>query len=296
MTRWNAIPLRQQGKPWPGLNTAGGKIDPGVGFLEDGSFNAIINEEDILEKRKGMIRGLDERFDGPVCGLFRYTDECGAEYVVVADSSGINVRTPFNIPVFLGSDSLPNDGFDTLDTTRWSPTTDYEVFQGALQLNILSSLTSDEFVSESRLMQWFKPSVLTSYQVEIEYEMVAGSTLQVVSVVIKRTGSTYLEAVVFLNGSDYFVRLNLVQAGVRSDLQQSVLQGSALANGFLRLSYNSETRIATVRVIPSGGSQVTLSSTLSEAQDANLGQNSAIGIARESEDQVQIAGVTGSAL
>lgn len=296
MTRWVSIPLRPQGQPWPGLDTRGGKLDPGKGFLEDGSFNAVINEADILEKRKGLIRGLDERFDGPVCGLFRYTDECGNEYVVVADSSGIFVRTPFNIPVFLGSDSLPNDGFDTLDTTRWSPTTAYEVFQGALQLSAFAALSSDEFVATSQLMTWFKPSVLTSYQVEIEYAMVVGEAIQVVCVVIKKNGTTYLQANLFLNGSDYVVRLSLVVLGVLSTLSESVLGGATLANGFLRLGYNAETRVATVRVIPSGGSQVTLTAALSEAQDANLGQDSSIGISCASEAEVEIGGVTGGSL
>src|SRR5690606_999191 len=126
MTNWREIPLRPHGTPWPGLNTRGGVLDPGAGQLEDGPFNPIVNEADVLEKRKGFVRGLNERFTGVVCGLFRYTDNCGVEYLVVADEDGIHVRQPFSIPSFLGSDALPFDDFEELQTTRWSPTTAYE--------------------------------------------------------------------------------------------------------------------------------------------------------------------------
>lgn len=280
MTRFAEFPLRPQGQPWPGLNTRGGRLDPGQGQLEDGSFNGVINEADILEKRKGIIRGIDERFEGVVCGLFKYTSECGIEYLIVADEESIKVRTPFNVPVFLGTDSLPNDDFSTLDTTRWNNTTDYEVFLSSLVLVEDAAVSADSFVAESRLMQWFKASVLTSYQCEIQYALVAMTELQVVAVVIKRTGSTYLQANVISSGSDYSVSLELVQSTVRTTLGTSVLSGASIAGGFLRLSYNAETRVATARVIPSGGSIVTVEATLTEAQDANLGQNTAIGISR----------------
>lgn len=300
MTNWVEFPLRPQGQPWPGLNTRGGRLDPGQGYLEDGSKNAVINESDILEKRKGIIRGLNERFDGVVCGLFRYTDECGVEYVIVADQTSIKVRTPFDIPTFLGSDSLPNDGFtQELDTTRWNNTTDYETFLGALQLKGSSESVSDAFIPTTRMLEWFKPSVLTSYQVEIEYNMVAESVgQQVAGVIIKRTGTTYLEADVVLTPTGYSVALYLVQNGTRTTLSSSNLGGSTLAEGFLRLGYNATTRTATLRAIPSGGSQVTLSAQLNELQDSGLGQNSAIGLTRAGLDldEVQIESVTGSSL
>jgi len=297
VTKWSEFPLRQQGQPWAGLNTRGGKIDPGRGQLEDGSINGIINEADILEKRKGFIRGLDERFDGPVCGLFKYTDDCGVEYLVVADGAGVHVRTPFDIPTFLGSDSLPNDDFNgDLDTDRWGNTDDYQTFMGSLTLTLISLPIDSGIVPASRLMQWFKPAAITSYQVEIEYDLVAGGAGQVVAVAIKRTGSTYLIANVYLRPAGYTVNMQLVQAGVATTLDSIDLGGAELAEGFLRLGYNSETRIATVRVIPSGGDQVSLSAALSEAQNANLGQDSAIGIVRAAEDQAEILQVTGGPL
>jgi hypothetical protein len=299
MTKWQEFPLRPQGQAWPGLNTRGGKLDPGTGQLEDGSFNAIINEADILEKRKGFVRGLDERFTGPVCGLFRYTDDCGIEYLVVADSEGIFVRTPFDIPVFLGSDSLPNDDFSAseVDTTRWTNTTDYRTFLSSLTPALLATNIDASVVPESRFMQWFKPAALTSYQVEIQYALVAAGGSQNVSVVIKRTGDTYLQANVNLTGTDYTVTVLLVQAGVQTTLATNVLGGSELANGFLRLGYVAESRTVICRVIPSGGDQVTLTTQINEAQDNNLGQNSAVGIVNAVlANQPEILNVRGSSI
>lgn len=300
MTRFQEFPLRPQGQAWPGLNTRGGKLDPGMGQLEDGSFNAVINEIDILEKRKGFIRGLDERFDGPVCGLFRYTDNCGVEYLVVADSEGIFVRTPFDIPTFLGSDSLPNDDFEAaeINTDRWSSGTEfYRTFLGSMTIGLLTTQLDVSVVPEARFMQWFKAAAITSYQVEIQYALTAASGVQNVAVVIKRTGDTYLIANVNIGNGDYVVTLRLVQAGVSATIATSSLEGAELANGFLRLGYNAETRTATVRVIPSGGDQVSLSAALSEAQDNNLGQDSALGITNAVlADQPEILNVRGGAL
>lgn len=278
MTKWVEAPLRPQGQPWPGLNTSGGKLDPGAGFLEDGSVNAIINEADILEKRRGFIRGIDERFSGVVCGLFRYTDDCGVEYLVVADEAGISIRTPFDIPTFLGSDTFPIDNFDSLDTTRWSNTTDYEVEFSSLVLNDLADASTSEFVEASRLMQWFKAASLTSYQIEIEYAMSAGEDLQVASAVIKRNGNSYLQANVFLNGAVYRATLQIVVSGTRTTLAQADLGGIEFADGFLQIAYDATTRTVSARIVPTGGSIESLSAILTEIQEDSLGQNSAIGL------------------
>lgn len=299
MTRWQEFPLRPQGQPWPGLNTKGGRLDPGQGQLEDGSFNGIINEADILAKRSGFIRGLDERFDGPVCGLFRYTSDCGVEYLVVADQEGIKVRTPFDIPTFLGSDSLPNDDFEqaAIDTTRWTNTSQYRTFLGSMTLSLLAANVDAAVVPESSLMQWFKAAAVLSYYVEIQYALVADGGRQSAAIAIKRTGNTYLLANVRVEPGVYTLTVQLVQAGVATTLVSQDLGGGALADGFLRLTYNAETRTVTCRVIPSGGDQVTVSRVLSELQDNNLGQDSAIGlIAADLIDQPEIMQVTGGSL
>jgi hypothetical protein len=280
------------------LNTKDGRLDPGQGVLEDGSFNAFINESDILQKRKGFVRGLDERFTGPVCGLFKYTSDCGVEYLVVADQDGVKVRTPFDIPRYLGSDSLPNDDFTTLDTTRWSNTTDYQVVVLGLTLNNTANVVLDDFIPESRLMTWFKESALTSYQVEIQYALQPSTVdTQVVGVAIKQNtaSSTFLAANIVLTSTGYTMTLQSVESGTRTTLGSVALEGSALASGFLLLSYNAETRLVTARAVPSGGPQQALTSTLSSLQDAALGQWSSLGIARAGSEDPEIIQVRGSA-
>lgn len=286
MTRWIEFPLRPQTQPWPGLNTRGGRLDPGMGQLEDGSVNAVINENDILEKRKGFVRGLDERFSGVVCGLFKYTDNYGIEYLLVADQEGIKVRTPFLIPEFLGSDSLPFDDFEELDSTRWSNTQLYLAYLGSLRLSGIDSeaLVTSENVPAGQLMQWFKASVVSSYFVEIQYRLATfPTTHQVVSVVIKRdtAGTTYIEASIVFNSTDYKLVLSRVIGTTRTTIAEQKLAGRNLADGFLRLNYDAGTFTITATATPSGGLIRTIESTLTEVQDAGLGQLNAIGIARE---------------
>ena len=281
MTKFQEFPLRPQGQAWPGLNTRGGILDPGSGFLEDGSVNAIINEADLLEKRKGLVRGLDERFEGVVCGLFRYTDECGIEYIVVADQESIKPRTPFSIPEFLGTDSIPTDDFLTLSDSLWSGTENYHAVLGALQLRDTVPLRTTDFVPATEFLTWFKAAALTSYFVEIQYRF-ANMGKEVASVIIKRSGSNYLIASVVSDGAVYKVVLDFVFGGVRTTLSTVSIGDLALRDGFLRLSYEVQVGafVATARVIPSGSGQASASGNLNENQAVVLGQGSAVALSR----------------
>jgi hypothetical protein len=59
----------------------------------------------------------------------------------------------------------------------------------------------------------------------------------------------------------------------------------------------AESRTVICRVIPSGGDQVTLTTQINEAQDNNLGQNSAVGITNAVlADQPEILNVRGSSI
>src|SRR5690606_13434058 len=113
-------------------------------------------------------------------------------------------------------------------------------FVGNLQLNLNAAISTLQYVASDRLMEWFKPAVLTSYQVEIEYYFVVGGALQVVSVAIKK-GDSWLQANVYLDGSTYRMTLELVGLS-RTTLASADLSGAALGRGFLRLSYVAETR------------------------------------------------------
>ncbi|HUW15890.1 MAG TPA: hypothetical protein VMW94_02330 [Actinomycetes bacterium] len=291
MTQWQAFPLRPPEQPWAGLNTKGGVLDDGRGWLEDGSVNAVINEADILEKRPGFIRGLDERFDEVVCGLFTYIDDCGIEWLLVADRSGIYIRQPFDIPVFELSDAYPADSFEgtELDTASWRNTAAYTVDGGSLVLGpsaIADFGTAD--VAPTRLMRWFKGAASPSYQVTIQYAIdLTSIAQQTVAVAIKGNGDLTAGARLQVDiklvpqATEYVVQLKVVSAsGSERIIQSETLKGFKQGTGFLKLSYSNETRVVTATATPNGGAiRVIESLPLTVVEDAGLGQVSAIGIA-----------------
>ena len=192
MTKFQPLDLRPQGQAWPGLNTRGGFLSNGTGQLADGSFNGVIERGDVLRKRRGLIRGLDERFVGVVCGLFKYTDECGVEYLLVTDQEGIKIREPFEIPVFTVSDAYPNDTFSSTgapnalnwrNTSRYTQTSDTLVLLGSAAPSLAAQVPS------TSLMRWFKDAANPSYEVQVQYEFDGSlSTRQRVSVVLRGSG------------------------------------------------------------------------------------------------------------
>lgn len=285
MTQWQPFPLRPPNQPWPGLNTRGGKLDDGRGWLEDGSINAIINEADLLEKRPGFVRGLNERFDEVVCGLFTYLDDCGREWLLVADRSGISIRQPFDIPVFETSDAYPIDSFEaaTIDPVDWR--------NSAIYTTVGGSLTCDEPAIDAtsfpgtRLMRWFKPASSSSYQVTIQHLLgTAGS----VAVAIK--GVDTLDGTARIWASVTSTKLILAVVGANgSELARHVVPVSG-SGGFLKLAYDAEARVATVTATPTGGTIVTLSTDpLTVVQDAGLGQVSAIGVGHPDAGILQVS-------
>lgn len=293
MTKWQEFPLRPPGQPWHGLNTRGGAIDPGAGHLEDGSFNQVINEADTLEKRKGLIRGLEERFSGVVCGLFRYTDNCGREWLLVADDTSILIRQPFAVPVFETSDAYPNDGFETdLDLTNWSfsgsSPDELETANGSLVMTAAADITPEQVISPAVLLQWFKAATNPSYFTQIQYSFdTTSNTEQRVGIHHKRNAATdaHLEAIVVFGFGVYFVRVDLVTLGegavtVREELLRADLGGANLATGFLRIDFNAQTFVVTLTVTPAGGTPIAQSSTITQLKASNLGDRTGLGLSR----------------
>ncbi len=295
MTKWQSIPLRQPGQPWPGLNTRGGRIDPGSGQLEDGSFNMIINEADIMEKRPGLVRGLNERFTGVVCGLFKYTDLCGREFLLVADEDQISIRTPFVIPVFQQSDAYPFDSFSVdgaPNSDNWRNAGDYTVrddglflASGATTINPASSFPVN------RLMRWFKDASNKSYRVRVEYEFdddLDGE--QRVSISIKGNGDLSLGALlkadlIFNRTGSYAVELfhRAASGATLSILKEAVAGILTPPSGFFTLLYTrniaANTYVPSVQVVPSGGTLIDKAAeSLNAIEDADLGQISSIGM------------------
>lgn len=292
MTRWTPFPLRQPSQPWPGTNVRGGRLDDGRGQLTQQSKNVTINKADTLEKRKGFVRGLNERFGTVVCGLHAYTDNCGREWLIVAADDAISIRQPFVVPVFVADDSYPSDSFDEasgLSDQTWRNTSLYSAVAGALLRT--AGVSSAPFDAASYL-RWFKDAASSSYQVQIEYVFAASTTVrQLVSIAIKGNGDlltgAYLQAdLEFSTRSVYVAKLYKVSpARVRTQIAQIAVSGSVSnPSGFLTLTYTrnlggtSPTFIPKISVVPTGGAlQEQAAASLNELEDADLGQVSAIG-------------------
>ncbi len=153
--------------------------------MTDSSVNVIINRADRLAKRKGLIRGIDERFDGSVCGLHKYTDECGREFLLVADEGGISIRRPFFIPQFGNSDAFPSDSFQEaglVDPNFWLNTDFYVQNQGLLLAT--GALNGGD-------LRWFKDATNFSYLIVFNYVLDGDCT--VVGIIKQSSGSARIE-------------------------------------------------------------------------------------------------------
>lgn len=304
MTRWTPIPTRPVGQPWQGMDTTGGKLDDGTGKQTQNSVNVTINEVDRLEKRKGFVRGLAERFGTVVCGLHTYTDNCGQEWLLVASDEGISIRQPFNVPVFEDDDSYPSDSFDLvvgLDTNNWRNTDLYTASGGSMQRGVGDSTAPFDAAS---YLRWFKAAGALAYQVTIQYEFDPNySTEQVASISIKGTGDLTSGRrlqldVVYASTGTYVARLYKTQADGSLVLIGTIDVAGSLTSpsGFLTLSYVRSfagavsTFTPTAEVTPTGGGPQTVGDVgLTELEDRELGQISAIGCSQ----LVSILQVTG---
>lgn len=290
MTRWQAFPLRKPGEPWSGIDTKSGKIDDGRALLTEESINVQVNKKDLLEKRKGFIRGLNERFGTMVCGLHSYTDNCGNEWMLVASDDGIAIRHPGVVLPFTADDSYPVDNFSTtLSDVTWRNTVLYTATGDAL-LRVGGNSTTP--FDDASYLRWFKDASATSYKVQIEYAFTPGvSRRQVVSIAIKGhddlLSGAYLQAdLEFTDGGAYLARLyHVTAARQRRTLGQIDVSGSRITpEGFLTLIYSrtftmaSPALIPSIEVVPTGGAlQALAGASLDESQDLDLGQVSAIG-------------------
>lgn len=292
MTKWAPIPVRPVGQAWQGQDTKGGKLDDGTGKQTENSVNVTINQMDRLSKRKGFVRGLAERFGTVVCGLHTYVDNCGQQWLLVASEDGISIRQPFNVRVFEDDDSYPADSFDSetgLSTANWRNTDLYIATGGALQRASGNSI--DPFDAASYL-RWFKDAGALAYQITIQYEFLASSSAQqVASISIKGTGDLTsgrrLQAdLIYTSSGTYTARLykTLPDGGLVLLGTIDVVGSLTSPTGFLTLSYvrsftaGVATFTPTLEVTPSGGGPQAVGEVgLTELEDSELGQVSAIG-------------------
>jgi len=278
VTKWQEFPIRPQGRPWSGINTRSGKLDDGTGQMTDSSVNVIINQADKLAKRKGFVRGLDERFAGPVCGLHKYTGNCGIEYLLVADQAGISIRQPFFIPTFTSSDAYPSDSFQDdgpVNKYYWSNIGKYEQGDGLLVL-ASSWLNGGD-------MAWFKLASNFSYQLEFEYA--ADGECELVGI-IKSGTTARIEARVISDGVTVTGELVWTDSlGVETSLG-TVGLGTTSFTGKVTMSYQrdqvSDQYIVTMDAQPTneGLQRVQDFETLTALDDADFGQTTALRIER----------------
>lgn len=302
------MPIRQPGKPWSGMDSLGGRTDDGTGQLNENSVNVTINEVDRLQKRLGFVRGLAERFGTVVCGLHAYVDNCGQQWLLVASDEGVSIRQPFNVPVFENDDSYPTDDFSDeagLSESNWRNTDLYLATGGALLRTVDDSSTPFDAAS---FLRWFKNAGAKSYEVTIQYEFNTNvSTTQVCSVVIKGVGDLSsgrrLQLDLSFNASDslYVAKIYKTDAtGELLEIGTLDVQGSLTSpSGFLTLGYerNFTGQLPVLRavatVVPTGGGSQTFNGfNMTELEDIELGQVSAIGCSQN----VSILQVTGGPL
>ena len=304
MTQWQEQTLRPHGQPWPGLNSRGGKLDDGRGWLEDGSINCQINQNDTLSKRKGFVRGLDEWFGSPICGLFTYQDFCGQEYLLVADEDGINIRQPFQLPQFSASDAYPNDQFagtGSVDDADWRNTSRYTIVSDRLVQASGVAAFSGSKLADALFMRWFKNAGSLSYQVRIDYQFDAGlSSEQRVGIVIRGNGTlsvgSLLQAdVVYSPSGTYDLELwHRDSGGTYTKLLSQALDGNP--NGTLTFSYERDpgaiSFLPKAQIVPSLGTVRNLvAPTLTTLQDADLGLVSALAIGQAGGTVSQTLGI-----
>lgn len=293
MTRWKEIPLRTAGEFWPGLSTRNGRLMRRMGELAD-CVNINIQPFDTMAKRNGMVRAFDERFAGVVCGLFAYTDNCGNEYLLVADQTGFTIKTPFSLPGFIVADCYPFDNFSgndfsALDPLKWRNTGRYMQNDDNMML-----ATGVPVVEETNLQlslnacaRWFKDACSSSYQTQITFAFDQGvSAKQRIVQVIRGSGELddfgVLFAVLDLKvGAAYLLRLmhraadDTIVELARRTFNPAV---DAIA-GSMALAYSATTRVLSATITLGTAAAITLlANPIHGVADANLGLISALGL------------------
>lgn len=309
MTQWTPYSLRQEGLPWPGQDTRGGRLDDGTGQLEDGSVNCMINRRDTLAKRAGFVRGLDEWFTTVVCGLFAYTDYCGRESLLVANETGIVIRTPFVLPSTTVSDAYPNDDFagtGAIDVDNWRNTLRYTRLNGNMVQALGAAAFTGTRMDPSLYMPWFKVAGSFSYLVDLNSYVFDPALMreQRAGIIIRGNGDlalgALLQAEIVFNPSDSTYKIevyhrNSAETVVRI-IEENITGSLTTPRGLLSFSYErdlgKQTFIPVVSVLPGGGLITRFQAdSLNRVEDTDLGFISAIALAQKGGSLSQVAGI-----
>ncbi len=279
----NEFPVRPQGELWPGLRSKRGKVtSQRPGEMSDCSNVEILS--DLLMKRRGFIRGIDEWFDQPVCGLFAYTDFCQNEYILVATQDGIAVRQPFIPPSVQIADCYPFDefagsGLANLDADQWkfvATTLGIDGNAVGLKATARSLSTFDvEAIIDSSSASWFKLACKASYELQLNLDF-PDTALEPHIAGLMRGAQRGFQSGSFLM-FDFFRRGNLTFGRImhvksdRSSTEIATIGPFADGNGIGLCTYNQSTLTATITFTPDVGTSATSSNHVTGLDDAAFG-------------------------
>jgi len=296
MPNVNEVGCRPPGQPWPGLKTRTGKILKIGGELSD-CKNADLEIPDTLAKRRGLVRGFEEWFGDPICGLFAYADFCQREFILVATAAGIAVRQPFSLPVFTLADCYPFDGFDTgtvPDPDDWKFVgSKLEVLAGSLGVKSSGVALAEndiERVIDGYSMTWFKEACRADSQLQIEVVLPDSSSVIPRMWAIARGAERGFQAGAFLAAevsrvaSQTFARLLHVR-GSRSITEIASLGPFTDDSGLLDLLYNTRDNdtqdnkaTATIRFTPDVGPVQESRAVIANVDDDEFGRATGVAV------------------
>ena len=239
---------------------------------------------DLLMKRRGIIRGLDEFFDNPICGLFAYSDFCQNEWLLVATSDGINIRQPFTQTTFQIADCYPFDefagtGLQALNGDDWKFIGTHLGINGnvcGLKATARSFANFDvESVIDSYTASWFKDACKSSYQVELNLD-IPDSSLEPHVAAIIRGAQRGFQSGAFIMG-DFFRRSNLTFGrimhvdGTRAVREVATIGPFSDGNGVGTIAYDEASLVATITFTPDVGSPASSSFPFNGLNNAEFG-------------------------
>ena len=277
------FPVRPQDQSWPGLRSKRGvTITARPGEMSDCSNVEILSDQ--LMKRRGFIRGLDEFFDTPICGLFIYTDFCQNEWLLVATASGITIRQPFTQIAFQIADCYPFDefagtGLQALNSDDWKFVgSNLGIDGNVCGLKAISRAFVQfdvESIIDSYSATWFKESCKSSYEVSLNLDL-PDSTFEPHAAAIIRGAQKGFQSGAFLMG-DFFRRDNLTFgrimhiSGSRAVKEVATIGPFEDGNGVGKISYNQAERSATITFTPDVGSPSSSTFQFNGVQDDEFG-------------------------
>ncbi len=299
MTELSEQELRPIAKGWPGLRSNLGRLVRIPGEMAR-CVNVEIDVPDTLAKRRGIVRGVEEYFDAPVCGLFSYTDFCQNEFLLVATEDGIFVRQPLALPIFQFADCYPFDDFGGDPVEGVAPDADKWKFQvggletrsdtlGLLPTALSVGLDDFETVLDSTSISWFKEACSSGYRVEIDVDLPepTGGLTPRAWILMKGfelgfQSGAFLIGEVFRDAEGTKARLLHVDE-TRTLREVAKLGPIDDANVAFRVSYDATTNKdgkleATLRLDPDIGTTVTTAVEFSSLEDAAFGLASGVAL------------------